>query len=212
MKQPLPRLYLISDRHQVPAGKDLLSVTEVLLQAGVEMFQLREKDLTAAQLYPLAIQLRQLTRRHKALLLINDRIDLALAADADGVQLGNHSLPPAVARQLLGPDKLLGVSTHHPGEISSAASSGADFVTYGPIYPTPSKAAYGDPVGLEKLYSACHATCLPVFALGGITPDNLKQTLQTGAHGTAMISALLASPSPNQTAGEMLRTTAEICL
>ena len=212
MRHPLPRLYLISDRRQIPAGKDLLGMTAELLQTGIRMFQLREKDLPAAQLYPLALKLRQLTRQHNCLFLINDRIDLALAADADGVQLGNHSVPTAVARQLLGPDKLLGVSTHHPDEISSAATAGADFVTYGPIYPTPSKAAYGDPVGLDSLYSACHAAPLPVFALGGIKPGNIKQTLQAGAHGTAMISALLASPSPTETAGAMLRTTAEIFL
>jgi thiamine-phosphate pyrophosphorylase len=212
MKQQLPRLYLISDRRQVPAGKDLYSVAAELLQTGIKMFQLREKDLPAAQLYPLALNLRQLTRQHNCLFLINDRIDLALAVDADGVQLGNHSMPTAVARQLLGSDRLIGVSTHYVNEIFAAAQAGADFVTYGPIYPTPSKAAYGDPVGIDNLYSACRAARLPVFALGGINPDNLEQTLQAGPHGTAMISALLASSCPTETAREMLRATTEIPL
>ena len=174
----LPSTYLISDRKLLPEGK-LLIVIEELLAAGLGMLQLREKDLSAAQLFPLALQLHQLTRRYNCRLLINDRIDLALAVEADGVHLGGHSLPTAVARELLGPQKLIGVSTHSAAEISQAATAGADFVTFGPVFHTPSKAAFGEPVGLPALCQACSDSPLPVYALGGINLQNAADTMNS---------------------------------
>ena len=189
-------LYLITDRHQVPAGRSLLETVEAALLGGVRAVQLREKDLTAAELLPLARELRDLTRRFGARLLINDRIDVALAVDADGVHLGGHSLPVAVARRLLGADRLIGISTHHIAEIAAAAAGGADFVTFGPVFATPSKAAYGPPLGLTALQAACTSTPLPVFALGGIKVDHLPALTAKGAHGLAVISAIIAAPDP----------------
>jgi len=164
------------------------------------MVQLREKDLSAAQLWPLAQQLRDLTRRYNAQLLINDRIDLALACSADGVHLGAHSIPVAVARTLLGPDRIVGVSTHAAAEIRLASEAGADFVTYGPVYDTPSKRAYGPPQGIEKLRSACQNAPCPVFALGGIKPAHLTDITQSGASGIALISAILSAEDPAKAA------------
>ncbi|MDA3902899.1 MAG: thiamine phosphate synthase [Desulfuromusa sp.] len=198
MTESLPNLYLITDRHQTPKGRQLLEVIEELLQAGVKMVQLREKDLSVAELYPLAKQLRSLTDRYKSLLLINDRIDLAQAIGADGVHLGSHSLPIKTARQILGLNSLIGVSTHSAQEVELAQKHGANFVTYGPVYFTPSKQAYGEPVGIESLQSICASCNIPVYALGGVKANNTKATLQTGAHGVAMISSLLANPSPTQ--------------
>ncbi|MDX2479685.1 MAG: thiamine phosphate synthase [Desulfuromusa sp.] len=198
MTESLPNLYLITDRHQIPKGRQLLEVAEELLQAGVKMIQLREKDLSVAELYPLAKKLRSLTHRHKSLLLINDRIDLALAIGADGVHLGNHSLPIKTARQLLGSNYLIGVSTHSAQEVDSAQKHGANFVTYGPVYFTPSKQVYGEPVGVKSLQGICANCNIPVYALGGVNANNTKKTLQAGAHGVAMISALLANLSPAQ--------------
>ena len=198
MNKSLPNLYLITDRHQIPKERKLLEVIEELLQAGVRMVQLREKDLSAAELFPLAKDLRSLTHRYKSLLLINDRIDLAQAIGADGVHLGGHSLPIKITRQILGSKSLIGVSTHSKSEIETAQDQGADFVTYGPVYFTPSKAAYGDPVGIESLRKACLASKVPIYALGGIKANNMQKTLQTGIHGIAMISALLADPAPKQ--------------
>jgi thiamine-phosphate pyrophosphorylase len=189
-------LYLITDRRQVPAGRTLLDTVAAALAAGVNMVQLREKDLGTLELFVLAQELRQLTRRHGALLLINDRIDVALAAEADGVHLGGHSLPVAVARQLLGPERLLAVSTHQRAEIEAAAAGGADFVTFGPVYATPSKATYGAPQGVEKLRAACADAPLPVFALGGITAARRPEVLAAGAAGVACIAAVLAAPDP----------------
>ncbi len=198
MKKKLPSLYLITDRKQIPAKSQLLHVIEELLQAGVRMLQLREKDLSAAEIYPLARELRALTLRYNCLLLINDRIDLAQAIAADGVHLGHHSLPIDIARQLLGPDATIGASTHSAVEVESAIRQGADFVTFGPVYSTPSKAAYGDPLGVQSLQCICKNSRVPTYALGGVKENNTTATLQAGAYGIAVISALLAAPSPEQ--------------
>lgn len=190
-------LYLITDRKQVAAGHNLLSATQAALCGGVRAVQLREKDLSAAELLPLARDLRSLTNHYHALLLINDRIDVALACQADGVHLGGHSLPTDVARALLGPDRLIGVSTHSLDEIRIAADLGADFVTYGPIYETPAKVKYGPPRGIEALRDACRDTLsLPIYALGGINQANQQQVLSAGAAGIALISAVFAQADP----------------
>ena len=195
-KVQLPPLYLITDRHQLSSGNDFLAVLDELMRLGVGMIQLREKDLTAAELYPLALELSGLCRKRDCLLLLNDRIDLALAVKADGVHLGGHSLPTAVARQILGQNALIGVSTHNTREITAAVAGDADFITFGPVYATPSKAAYGAPVGLAKLRETCQTLHLPTYALGGVKASKIPAIKQAGAHGIAVISALMASADP----------------
>ena len=197
-------LYLITDRRQVAPGLELAAAVERALEGGVRAVQLREKDLSAAALFPLACELRALTRRYGARLFVNDRIDVALAAEADGVHLGGHSLPTKVVRRLLGSGRLIGVSTHSEAEAVQAARDGADFVTFGPVYFTPSKAPFGAPVGLGRLRSAVAATPLPVFALGGITPERCAEVREAGAAGAALISAILADPDPAAAAARCL--------
>ncbi len=192
-------LYLITDRRQVPSG-GLIGAVRRALEGGVRAVQLREKDLCAAELYPLALELRDLTRRYGAQLLLNDRIDVALAVAADGVHLGGHSLPIVAARRLLGPGKLIGVSTHAPAEISDARRSGADFVTFGPVYPTPSKTPFGAPLGLNSLREACRSAPLPLFALGGVTPERLSELRSAGCNRVACIGAVLRAADPGATA------------
>jgi thiamine-phosphate pyrophosphorylase len=189
-------LYLITDRHLVPPGSTLPELVEAALKGGVRAVQLREKDLPARDLYSLALELRKTTLRHGARLLINDRIDVALAVEADGVHLGGHSLPVSVARKILGPDRLLAVSTHHQAEILAASADGADLVTFGPVFATLSKAPYGPPQGMERLREACAGASLPVFALGGITVDRIAEVLAAGAAGAACIAALLTARDP----------------
>ena len=203
-KVKLPPLYLITDRHQLTEGNSFFAVLDELMQLGVGMIQLREKDLTVAELYPLAQELRDLCRRRDCLLLINDRVDLALAVKADGVHLGGHSLPAAVARQILGPNSLIGVSTHNPQEITAAIAGDADFITFGPVYATPSKAAYGAPLGLDKLRQTCLTCDLPIYALGGIKASRIPAIKQSGAYGIAVISALMASQNPAEAYLELL--------
>ncbi|MBW6463617.1 MAG: thiamine phosphate synthase [Firmicutes bacterium] len=198
-------LYLITDRRSLPPGQDLLATVRAALRGGVRAVQLREKDLRAAELYPLALELRKLTREFAAKLLINDRIDLALAVDADGVHLGNHSLPVAVVRQLLGDQRLIGVSAHHLDEVKAAATAGADFVTFGPVYATPSKLPYGSPLGLSPLAVASSNAPLPVFALGGVTAARLPELRGGGCSRIALIGAILQAVDPEKAAREILR-------
>ena len=193
-------LYLITDRNQVASGHSLISAVEAALQGGVKAVQLREKDLSAADLLLLAQGLRDLTRRYDAQLLINDHIDLALSVHADGVHLGGHSKPTDVVRSLVGPELLIGISTHSKAEVNLAAEQGADFVTFGPVYATPSKAAFGPPQGLEALADICRDSLLPVFALGGINPTRATEVREAGASGIALISAIIASQDPRLSA------------
>ena len=198
-------LYLITDRRSLPPGQDLITVVAAALRGGVRGVQLREKDLSAAELYPLALELRRLTREFSARLLINDRVDLALAVDADGVHLGAHSLPVHVARQLLGGQRIIGVSTHHPDEVHRAAVAGADFVTFGPVYATPSKLPYGPPIGLEPLAAVCADATLPVFALGGVSVARLPELRAAGCAHVALIGAILQAKDPEEAARGLLR-------
>ena len=197
-------LYLITDRKQVANGHTLYTAVEAALQGGVKAVQLREKDLSPDALLPLAKELRALTLRYGALLFINDNIDIALAVKADGVHLGGHSEATEVIRAKVGEKMLIGVSTHSKEEIERAAKQGADFVTFGPVYATPSKAKYGEPQGLGKLAEACRNSSIPVFALGGITPERATEVKQAGAKGIALISAIIASPAPREAAEAFL--------
>jgi thiamine-phosphate pyrophosphorylase len=187
-------LYLITDRNQT-AGRPLLEVVEAALSGGVRAVQLREKDLPVPELYDLAWELRALTARYDARLLINERIDIALAVEADGVQLGTNSLPVTAARRIA-PDLLIGYSSHAVGEAAAALAKGADCVTFSPVFYTPSKAAYGEPQGLTKLAQACEQLRGPVFALGGIKQANLAQVTAAGCYRVALISDILAAPDP----------------
>ena len=198
MIESLPKLYLITDRKQTYKQRRLVDTVKELLQAGIRMVQLREKDLSAAELYPLARDLRLLTHRYNALLLINDRIDIAQAVGADGVHLGGHSLPIKKTREILGSQALIGVSTHSALEAESAQNQGADFITYGPVFFTPSKAPFGPPVGVNSLQTVCNCCKIPVYALGGVKIDNTVEIMNSGAYGVSMISALLSAPDPNQ--------------
>lgn len=201
------RLYLISDRKVIPPGRNLPDSIEKALAAGVRAIQLREKDLPSDQLYRTAVQLRTLTERYGAKLLINDRVDIAMAAGADGVHLGGHSLPTREVRRLMGGSAIIGCSTHGIKEIVEAARNGADFVTFSPVYFTPSKAPYGPPQGLEALRRACASSPLPVLALGGIRLERIREVRDAGAAGVALISAILAAGDPAAATRALLAET-----
>jgi thiamine-phosphate pyrophosphorylase len=196
-------LYVVTDR-QLTGGRPLRLVVEAALRGGVRAFQLREKDLPPRELYPLALEMRRLTQTYGARLLINDRIDVALAVDADGVHLTTTSLPARIARQVLGPGRLIGVSTHTLAE--AQAAEGADFLVFGPVFFTPSKAPYGEPVGLDALRVARAAVTLPILAIGGVKKANLDQVLAAGADGIAVISAVISADDPMAASQDLLGT------
>ncbi|MBC7963024.1 MAG: thiamine phosphate synthase [Steroidobacteraceae bacterium] len=197
------KLYLITDRTQT-AGRELPAVIAEALTGGVRSVQLREKDLSARQQLELAVQLRALTREHNARLLINERIDIAMAVGADGVQVGAGSLPVTEVRRLLGPELLIGYSAHTLGEALRAERDGADFVTFGPVYATPSKLKYGEPVGVAQLAEVVRSLNIPVLALGGIKEASIPEVMATGCHGVALISAIISDPDPKTATGFLL--------
>ena len=195
------RLYFVTDRKQT-GGRPLIDVVHAALDGGVRAIQLREKDLEGGELYHLASDLRTLTDRYFARLLINDRVDIALAVDADGVHLGQNSFAVAIVRQLLGPGKLIGVSTHSSAEIEAA--EGADFILFGPVYFTPSKAVYGEPQGLERFRQAVVQSPVPVIGIGGIKKKQIPELLATGAHGIGVITAISTASDPAHATRELL--------
>jgi thiamine-phosphate pyrophosphorylase len=190
-------LYLITDRKNSRV-RELSLVIEEALKGGVKAVQLREKDLSSRELYETAYELRKLTSHYGARLFINDRVDIALAVDADGVHLGNASIPIHRARKILGEKRLIGVSCHNRISAIAAEEMGADFITFGPVFYTPSKAVYGDPVGIGKLSTITDLLQIPVFALGGLNRDTIPQAIAAGIHGVALVSAIMAADNPRE--------------
>lgn len=189
------RLYLVTDRRQT-RGRPLTDVVEECVEAGAGAVQLREKDLSAAELLALARPLRELTRRVGARLFINDRADVALAVGADGIQRGHTSLPIRPLRNIVGDRFLIGASVHSLEEARAAEQDGANFLVFGPVYETPSKRPYGPPQGVEALKRVVGSARIPVFAIGGITRERVAEVRRAGAHGVAVISAILAAERP----------------
>ncbi|HVF56305.1 MAG TPA: thiamine phosphate synthase [Pyrinomonadaceae bacterium] len=190
-----PITYLITSgettRATLPSSDEfveILALVEAAVAAGVSLVQLREKALDARVLYELAARAARLTYGSATRLVVNDRADVARAANCDGVQLTTRSLDAAVVRRAFGSDFLIGVSTHSLQEARAARDAGADFATFGPVFDTPSKRAYGPPVGLEALTEAAHALApFPLVALGGVTIDNARAAMRAGARGVAAI-------------------------
>ncbi len=188
-----PRLMLIVATTDVTARRAAIVAA---LAAGLDTIQLRDKRAGGGTLLAAARDLRALTRAHGAALLVNDRIDVALAAEADGVHLPAASFPIATARALLGAGPRIGRSTHASEEACRAAADGADYVVLGPVFATPSKEPYGPPLGLETIATAATRVPCPVIAIGGITAENAAAVRTAGAYGIAVVRALLDAHDP----------------
>ena len=184
-------LYLITDRRQMKAP--FYEGIEDALKGGVKALQLREKDLPVRQLYEMACKLREITSRYGARLFVNDRLDVALSVEADGIHLAGTSFPPRAVQKITGGKMLIGVSTHTVKEAIEAERDGADFITFGPVYETPSKKKYGPPAGTGKLKEVAERISIPVFGLGGIKIERVSDVLKSGAQGVALISSILLS-------------------
>jgi thiamine-phosphate pyrophosphorylase len=192
------RLYLITDRKV--ATKPLPEAVRLALEGGVKAVQLREKDLPVRELLSLAQELRTVTREFGAKLFINDRVDVARAVDADGVHLGGQSMPVEAVRKVVGKAMKIGVSTHNREEAKAAQLGGADFITYGPIFETPSKAKYGIPVGVKSIKDIKNEVSIPIYSVGGINSGNMLQVMSAGADGIAVISAIMKAEDIRKTA------------
>lgn len=184
------RLILVTDRHHTQ-GRPLVPLLDRAVEAGLQAIQLRERDLPTTELLSLAQAIQDVNTPRSVPLLINDRVDLMLALNLDGVHLRSNSLPTHVVRELIGPRRLIGVSTHSAEDVQRANQNGADYVVFGPIFDTPSKRSFGPPLGLARLTEVCRRSSIPVFAIGGITCERVGDVRRAGAHGIAVIGALL---------------------
>jgi thiamine-phosphate pyrophosphorylase len=189
-----PTLYVILDR-SAARGRDLEGVLEAAIAGGCRMVQLREKEWPSGRLFPLAERLRDRCRRADVTFIVNDRVDLALALDADGVHLGQDDLPPRLARPLLRRRMILGLSTHSLAQARTAQADGADYVAVGSMFPTPTKADF-ELVGPQLVRTVRPHLRVPLIGIGGITPDNVGDVIGAGADGVAVISAVCGTPDP----------------
>ena len=195
-----PPLYLITDRRRFGNAPDdgfapdEWRSLDAAIAAGPGALQLREKDLGGRALCVRAERLAARCRASGVKLLVNERADVALAAEADGVHLPEAGLPVAAARELVGRDRLVGCSVHAADLLDARA--GADFVLFGPVYDTPAKRAFGAPQGLERLAEVARTSAVPVLAVGGITPERVPDVLRAGASGVAVIGAILDARDP----------------
>jgi thiamine-phosphate pyrophosphorylase len=198
----LPPLYAIVD--PLDTGRDPAALAAALLRGGARLVQLRWKGASARELLAAALAIRPLARTAGALFLVNDRPDVARAAEADGVHLGQDDLPPAAARRVLGPGRLVGVSTHDPGQARAAEAAGADYIGVGPVYATATKPNALAPRGLALVSAVRAAVRCPLVAIGGITPETAPAVRAAGADAVAMIGALVRAPDPEAAVREAL--------
>ncbi|MDR3130394.1 MAG: thiamine phosphate synthase [Treponema sp.] len=186
-------LYLCTDR-LLSFGRPIGESVAAAVSGGVTMVQLREKDASSREFYEIALEIRALTRRLGIPLLVNDRLDIALAAGADGLHIGQSDLPLKKARRLAGRGLLIGVSVSRVEEALAAERDGADYLGAGAVYPTGSKANAGEAIGVKGLSDICAAVRIPVAAIGGINAGNAGAAIDAGASGIAVISAILSQP------------------
>ncbi len=199
---PLHQLHLVTEPRRDPS--ELIRLVSLALDGGVDWVQLRNKSASAAAMHADGGQLLQIAKDYRAYLAINDRLDVALALPADGVHLAAQSLPVHAAVRLAAGRVLIGRSVHGLDEAINAASQGADYLTFGHVFPTTSHPGL-PPRGLKELREIVEAVDVSVLAIGGITADNLDSVLETGCAGIAVISAILADPEPDR-AARRLRT------
>jgi thiamine-phosphate diphosphorylase len=205
VRLPSP-LYVILDR-EAARGRALPELLDAVLSGGGRLVQLREKSLPMAELFPLARTLRARCRAAGALFIVNDRADLALAVDADGLHVGQDDLPAGAARRLLPPPMRLGVSTHDPAQARQALADGADYVAVGSMFPTATKAGF-QLVGPDLVRRVRPEIPLPLVAIGGITEANVAEVMAAGADAVAVISAVCGAPDPQAATARFLKAIA----
>ena len=189
MNREALRLYLVTNRYQ-DSLESFLEKVETACRSGVTIIQLREKNLTTNQYYQLAKQVKEITDAYQVPLIIDDRLDVCLAVDAAGLHIGDDELPVSVARQVLGPDKILGVTAKTVNRALEAETSGADYLGTGAIFPTTTKE--NAPITLiSTLKTICQTVAIPVVAIGGLTSENIDQLIGTGIAGVAVVRDLM---------------------
>lgn len=192
------QLYLVTSPRD-----DILAVVEAALQGGLRLVQYRDKSAVDSLRLQVAQQLRDLCQHYNALFIVNDRVDIALAVQADGIHLGQQDIPIALARQVLGPQRLIGRSTTNPEEMTQAVAEGADYIGVGPVYETPTKAGKSA-AGLDYVRYAVENAPLPWYAIGGIDANNLREVIGAGAQRVAVVRAIMEAANPTQATRTLL--------
>lgn len=195
MRDKISGLYAVIDSSCL-RPESFADAARALLSAGVRIIQARAKGLPSGELRAACEAVQKAAREYGAVFIVNDRVDIALMCGADGVHLGQDDIPVAEARRLLGASKIIGVSTHNAQEAAEAESDGADYISFGPIYPTKTKKDAQEPKGTPGLKEVRKAVGLPIVAIGGINEENMREVFAAGADAVAMISNLLAAPAP----------------
>jgi len=197
-------LYLVTDGRS--AGVTSLSdVVKAAINGGVTIVQYREKNAGTAQMIRVAIELHKITRELGVPLIINDRVDVALAVDAEGIHVGQDDMPAAIARKIIGQKRLLGVSVRTVKEALRAVKDGADYLGAGDIFGTTSKDDAGEAIGLDMVKKIAGSVEIPTVGIGGITKINAGSVIESGADGIAVISAIIGKPDPNRESEELLK-------
>ncbi|TQS83515.1 thiamine phosphate synthase [Candidatus Methanomassiliicoccus intestinalis] len=184
-------LYVLTDEH-LSRRKSHVELARLAAEGGADVIQLRDKHLESRQLYETALEISKICRQHDVLFIVNDRVDIALAAKADGVHVGQGDIPAAVLRKFVPPDFIIGVSAGTAEEALRAEKDGADYVALSPVFDTSSKDDAGRGRGIEELKKMKQAVSIPVLAIGGINQDNIKEVIAAGADGAAVISAVVS--------------------
>jgi thiamine-phosphate pyrophosphorylase len=192
-------VYVITHR-RVAGDRSILDVVRAAIRGGASVVQLREKTATTREMVELGQALGEITRPAGVPLIVNDRLDVALAIAAEGVHVGHDDMPVGLARRLIGPDLLLGASPETLSEARQMERDGADYLGVGDVYGTPSKSDAGTPIGVDGLTEVIRAVSIPVVAIGGITLENAGAVIQAGAAGVAVISAVVGAPDPEAAA------------
>lgn len=205
--QPDYSIYLVTDDGCLQ-GRALIDCVREALEGGVTLVQYRAKTASSAEMYAEALQLKALCNSFKVPLIINDRLDIAMAVGAAGVHLGQDDLPCAAARKLLGEDYIIGVSAHNPAEAKTALQSGADYLGCGAVFGTATKADVKK-LGTDGLAAICREKGLPIVGIGGVTADNYREVRAAGADGAAIVSGILAQPDIRATVEAIARVSQE---
>ena len=197
------KLYLVTNRG-LSLGRSLEEVVSEAVAGGVTMVQLREKDTSTGEFIRLACKLTDLLRPLGIPLIINDRVDVALATDADGVHIGQSDMPYEIARKLLGPDKIIGLSVENMKDLLRANELDVDYIGISPVYGTPTKTDTAEPFGLEGLRKAVELSVHPTIAIGGMNARTISDVIAAGADGVAVVSAICSADSPRLAANELM--------
>lgn len=182
-----------------------IEIAKLAIKGGADIIQFRDKRMTTSELVDTAIEIRKLCNHADVLFIVNDRVDVAIVSDADGVHLGKNDIPVKEARKLLGGNKIIGGTAHTLQEALIAVKQGADYIGYGHIFPTGSKVRNTKPKGIKKLKQVCSQIKIPVLAIGGIGLENVEEVMFTGVHGIAVIGSVVKSENPEKIVKELRR-------